>query len=134
MKCTASGIILYRYFDNQPKILGLVALKKFQKQSNGLYDVPKGRLDPGETPIEAAFRECYEETKIRPMKLTSGPFVDGPLSFWIAECNEDPVLAINPETKKLEHLDFKWIDPDTMIENCLDYLKSSIEWAKQELL
>lgn len=34
-------------------------------------DIPKGRIEPGETPIEAAVRELYEETslKISPSEL-----------------------------------------------------------------
>ena len=46
---TASGIIIFRNKNNNPEILGLVALPKHRKRSKGMYDMPKGRIDDGET-------------------------------------------------------------------------------------
>ncbi len=40
----------------------------------GKWDLPKGKIDPGETPEQAALREVSEETGLR--HLTLGPFVD----------------------------------------------------------
>jgi len=31
----------------------------------GLWDIPGGTVEPGETPAEAAVRECWEETRLR---------------------------------------------------------------------
>ncbi len=39
----------------------------------GSWDLPKGKIDPGETPPEAAVREVQEETGIQNIEL--GPFV-----------------------------------------------------------
>lgn len=32
---------------------------------NNFYDLPKGLKDPGETPLQAVVRECFEETSIQ---------------------------------------------------------------------
>ena len=52
-KITASGFIVFRNKNNYPQILALTALPKHRKRSKGKYDVPKGRIDEGETPIQA---------------------------------------------------------------------------------
>lgn len=39
----------------------------------GFWDLPKGKIDPGETPEQAALREVTEETGLR--RLTLGPFL-----------------------------------------------------------
>lgn len=33
-----------------------------RRRSSGWWDLPKGRQDPGESPIETTLRECREET------------------------------------------------------------------------
>ena len=43
----------------------------------GHWDLPKGKIDPGETPEQAAIREVQEETGLR--ELTLGPAL--PASF-----------------------------------------------------
>ena len=130
MKQTAAGIIIFKYLDNNPLFLGLIALKKFQEKSKGIYDVTKGRIDPGETAYEAAKRECYEEARLIPNKIIEGPFISGALTLWLAYCDKDPVILENPEVGHVEHLGYEWVNPDVMLDNCLDYLRPAIKWAK----
>ena len=133
MKVTAAGIVLYRVFQGRPKILGLIALPKFQLQSSGIYDIPKGRLDPGEKPFDAAIRECYEECGITPTRFKCGPNIDGPLATWLAETSGSPKIGFNPSTGLMEHLGYKWLEPDDIVNNCLDYLRPTLIWAKDEI-
>ena len=132
MNVSAAGIILFRNEKNHPVILGLKALPKFRRKNNGTYDIPKGRIDPGETPQQAAFRECYEETGIVPIRIVAGPFIDGPMVVWLGQTDEENVIiAENPETGEKEHESYKWLKPDVIKKNCLDYLKISLDWAEK---
>ena len=133
-KVSAAGIIIFRNENNYPLLLGLKALPKFKKRNRGTYDIPKGRIDPGETPFEAAKRECLEESGIEPERIIAGPFVDGPMVVWLGETSEEEVvIANNPETGEREHEGYQWVKPDDLKKNCLDYLKNSIEWAEKEV-
>ena len=131
--CRAAGIIIYRKKHGENKILGLEALSYLKSRSHGIYDVPKGMIDEGEDPEDCARRECYEETSLRPANFTAGPHKSGMLWLWLAECDETPVLKINPATGQKEHLGYEWLDIDDIIENCLDYLRPSLMWAKKVL-
>ena len=131
---TAAGIIIFRNDNNHPVFLGLKALPRFRKKNRGIYDIPKGRIDPGETPIEAAYRECIEESGIVPLRLIAGPFVDGPLALWLGETDEEDILiANNPESGHKEHEGYTWVNPSFLKKNCLDYLKPSITWAEEKV-
>ena len=131
---TAAGIIVFRNENNYPVFLGLKALPKFRRKNNGTYDIPKGRIDPGETPIQAAYRECLEESGINPDRLIAGPFIDGPLVVWLGETDEEKIIiSKNPETGEREHESYQWLKPEKLRNGCLDYLKPSITWAEKKV-
>jgi len=131
--CRAAGIIIYRRRQDRNELLGLKALPHLQSRSNGIYDIPKGMIDKNETPEDCARRECYEETSLRPATFTAGPHKSGLLWTWLSECDEMPTLKINPTTGQKEHLGYTWLSIDDIIENCLDYLRPSLVWAKKVL-
>jgi len=43
----------------------------FRKKDDGFWSIPKGEIEPGEDPLQAAQREFEEETSVRPQ----GPFI-----------------------------------------------------------
>ena len=97
---SAAGIIVYQ--DHGPDslyFLGLIALPEFQTKNDGIYDIPKGRIDPGETPLQCAIRESHEEASIDITHLDSGPYTYDRLTVWLAESYQEPYIGINPETK-----------------------------------
>lgn len=71
-----------------------------------LWEVPAGSIDRGETPEEAAIRECHEETGLRPARVVAlGTFLATPgycderMLFFRAEGLHDPgaVAARDPD-------------------------------------
>ena len=134
-KISASGIIIFRNKNNNPELLGLIALPKHRKRSKGKYDVPKGRIDQGETPIDAAFRECFEESNLEPKLIIKEPIVNGPLALWIGEVDYDDhvVCHKNPYTGELEHEGYEWLTINDMKNNCLNYLRPFIIKAEKEI-
>jgi|TARA_R110000823_G_scaffold199313_2_gene330460 8-oxo-dGTP pyrophosphatase MutT (NUDIX family) len=125
---TASGIIVFRNNNNNPEVLGLIALPKHRKRSKGRYDVPKGMIDEGETVIQSAFRECFEETHLEPRLISKVPITYGHLVLWLGEVMPDDkiILGKNPYTGKIEHEGYEWLSIKTLKNNCLNYLRPFI--------
>jgi len=131
---SAAGIIVYQnHGADNLFFLGLIALPEFQTKNKGIYDIPKGRIDPGETPLECAIREAKEEALIDITHLDSGPFSYDKLTVWLAESYQEPKIGVNPTTGIQEHLGYEWINAEQMEAQCLDYLKPHIQWARKYL-
>tara|TARA_A100001011_G_scaffold303469_1_gene317499 strand:- start:918 stop:1325 length:408 start_codon:yes stop_codon:yes gene_type:complete len=133
MKCYAAGVIIFKIEENQFKFLGLKALPYFSKRSNGIYDIPKGKIDPGETPFECAKRECFEESGINVQVFVDGPHIHEGLYLWLAESYQKPKICINPHTKQEEHLGYTWLTGEQIEKDCLNYLQPGIKWARKIL-
>ena len=73
----------------------------FAKKDAGYWSIPKGQLDDGEEPFDAAVREFEEETGLTP---------------------EGPFIALTPIQQKSGKLVHAWAfegdcDPDTLVSN-----------------
>ncbi|KAL7307005.1 hypothetical protein TKK_0000754 [Trichogramma kaykai] len=137
------------------RICGLFVLRRkgdsveyllVQKPKKGSWGPPKGRVDPGETDMDTAFRETeeevgydkndlkiYEDTR-REVHIVSKR-KDKIGVFWIAELiDAQKEVRINPA----EHSGFKWLSPqDTqrLILNCLKSLFSDFnQFVREKLL
>lgn len=131
---SAAGIIVYQLqAKNNLYFLGLVALPEFQTKNQGLYDIPKGRIDPGESAIQCAIREAQEEATIDINQIDAGPYVYDRLTVWLSESYQTPYIGVNPSTGIQEHLGYEWIKGEQMEAQCLDYLKPHIRWARNYL-
>jgi len=131
---SAAGIIVYQsHGPNKLYFLGLIALPEFQTKNQGIYDIPKGRIDPGETPLQCAIREAQEEANIDITLLDSGPYTYDRLTVWLAESYQNPQIGVNPITNIQEHLGYEWVKSEQMETQCLDYLKQHIRWARNYL-
>lgn len=88
-----------------------------QKQS-GRWDLPGGRLDPGETPKQCLLREIAEETglAVKPGRL---------LHRWVRYRSDGPDVFLvshrcrlsDPEAKprlSAEHVASRWVDADEL--------------------
>ena len=131
---TAAGIIVYQDLGPENlKFLALLALPEFQTKNKGIYDIPKGRIDLGESPLQCAVREAKEEATIDIVQLDSGPYTFDRLTVWLSESYQIPSIGVNPVTGIKEHLGYKWVNAQEMETFCLDYLKPHIRWARKYL-
>ena len=68
----SAGVLLFRQRDGQTEVLLIKPGGPFWRNKDvGAWMIPKGRVEPGEVPAEAALREFEEETGTR---LTGVPF------------------------------------------------------------
>jgi predicted NUDIX family NTP pyrophosphohydrolase len=68
----SAGVLLFRQRGGQTEVLLIKPGGPFWRNKDvGAWMIPKGRVEPGEVPAEAALREFEEETGTR---LTSVPF------------------------------------------------------------
>jgi predicted NUDIX family NTP pyrophosphohydrolase len=68
----SAGVLLFRERDGEIQVLLIKPGGPFWRNKNaGAWMIPKGRVEAGELPVEAALREFEEETGTR---LTSIPF------------------------------------------------------------
>lgn len=77
---------------------------------SGMWEFPGGKIEPGESPIEALVRECDEELGVRitvdrrigdEVPISAKVF----LTVWTAQ-----IIAGTPEAR--EHAELRWIGPD----------------------
>jgi 8-oxo-dGTP pyrophosphatase MutT (NUDIX family) len=78
MKTSAGFVILSKEKD---AILGCIPWGK-QNRTSRFLDLPKGQIDKGEDPLEAASRELHEETGLKVKNFKDVyPFTNGPVSY-----------------------------------------------------
>lgn len=102
------------------------------------WDLPKGRLEPGETPLEAAIREVREETGLSDLEFAWGdasldtePYAGGKIvRFFIARsAGTDVSLPINPELGRAEHHEFRWASFPVALALTVPRLQRVLRWA-----
>ena len=120
-----AGIIVLRTFSDGVKIL-------FLRTHKGAWDIPKGRLDPGETPFQCALRETYEESGIDDLSFPWGhepvANLEG-LTIYVAKTSQDPIILPNPKSRRLEHASAHWVRAEVATKIAPKYLHHGIEAA-----
>lgn len=108
----------------------LVCQRPVHKRHGGLWEFPGGKLEPGETYLDAAKRELAEELGVEALAVGS------PL-FSIADPGSDFLIEFVPseivgEPRCLEHIDLKWLPVEQLSslqlapsdERFVDFLRS----------
>ena len=81
------------------------------------WDFPKGEVEPGEDPLEAALREVREETSLEALEFHWGhvfretePYARGKVArYYLAVSPSGQVrLPVAPELRRAEHDEFRW--------------------------
>lgn len=84
----------------------LIALRPEEKRHGGLWEFPGGKLDPGETLLEAAQRELQEELGIEvesigaTLRIVHDPGSEFAIHFVEVHTSDSPV--------PLEHTELRW--------------------------
>ncbi len=126
------GVVLARETDEGVRTLMLRAYQ--------YWDFPKGMMEPGEDPLEAAVRELEEETGITGAAFDWGDryFETGPYSrgktarYYLAKTNTElVVIGPNPETGKPEHNEYRWLSFDEAHDVSVPRVREVVRWARQ---
>jgi len=126
----AAGVVIFRAAPTGSWVLLLRAYRN--------WDLPKGRLEPSETPFEAAIREVREETGLSNLDFCWGdesietePYAGGKVvRFYVARSDEGEVsLPINPTLGRAEHHEFRWVSPEEALQLTVPRLQRVLRWA-----
>ncbi len=126
----SAGVIPVRMQEGSWRYLFLRAFRN--------WDFPKGVVEAGEDPLDAAEREAQEETGISDLYFRWGhiyretePYSGGKVArYYIAETAAVEInFSINPEIGRAEHHEYRWVPYSQLRELAPKRLIHIIEWA-----
>lgn len=129
-KRLSAGAVVVR---ETPQGLRFLLLRAFNH-----WDFPKGLVENGEGPREAAIREVREETTIDDLSFPwgdlhteTGPYSRGKTArYYVAKTATSSIsLPLNPETGKAEHSEYRWVDYETALRLVSPRVQPVIQWA-----
>ncbi len=131
IKAFSAGVVPVRLSAEGPRILLLRAYRH--------WDFPKGGVEAGEQPIDAAIREVGEETGITELdfawgleSIDTGPYGPGKVSrYFVALTPEERVvLGINPELGRPEHHEYRWFSIEGAAKRLTPRVLEVLRWAE----
>jgi 8-oxo-dGTP pyrophosphatase MutT (NUDIX family) len=126
----SAGVVVVSVAQRKLKFLLLRAYRN--------WDFPKGLVEAGEQPIDAALREVREETTLDDLSfdwglddIETGPYNKGKISrYYIARSKVTQVLLpVNPELGKPEHHEACWVDFGKALTMVSPRLQPVVQWA-----
>ena len=134
MPLVSAGIVPVRRTADGWLILILRAYKN--------WDFPKGFIDPGETPLQAARREAAEEADLTDLEFPFGevfrdtaPYSGDKIArYYLAETRkEQVVLPVSPELGRPEHHEGRWVSLGEAERRLPPRLQPILAWARTTL-
>ena len=131
-KTLSAGVVIIRGVDVQRRYLLLRSYRN--------WDFPKGVVEPGEDPLQAAIREVEEETALTDLDFAWGheyretaPYGRGKVArYYLAMTKQSEVrLPVNPELGRPEHEEYRWVDFPAAHKLLAARLQLILEWAAQ---
>lgn len=104
----------------------------------GYWDFPKGRVEPGESVLEAAVREVAEETGLTGLGFPWGEsFVEterygqGKVARYYLAVSADGgvTLPVSPELGRPEHHEYRWLPYAEAREFLVERVARVLDWA-----
>lgn len=102
------------------------------------WDFPKGMVESGESPLEAAVREVGEETTLMDLEfpwghgfIDTGPYNRGKKArYFLAKTRIESIhLPINPQIGRAEHSEYRWVSRDEALDLCSPRVARVVDWA-----
>jgi 8-oxo-dGTP pyrophosphatase MutT (NUDIX family) len=130
----SAGVVVARRVDSGWRLLVLRAYRN--------WDFPKGRVEPGEAPLDAAIRETAEEAAISDLAFRWGeaycetaPYRGGKVArYYLAETAQASIiLPVSPELGRPEHHEWRWVNVDEAGRLLPPRLQPILAWAKKRL-
>lgn len=130
----SAGTVVFRRTDRGVRLLVLRAYKN--------WDFPKGRVEPGETELDAAKRECAEETGLADLDFPFGDahkdtlaYAGGKVArYFLAETAQAAItLPVSPELGRPEHHEWRWVSFEEAEELLPPRLAIVLDWVRQTL-
>jgi 8-oxo-dGTP pyrophosphatase MutT (NUDIX family) len=135
---------------NPPMSAGVVVVRKTSEGWRVLllrvynyWDFPKGRVEEGETPLEAARRETREETTLDELEFGWGEqFTDTVpygrdkkiARYFVARTTTEQIsLPVNPALGKAEHHEWRWCNWETAGQLVPERLWPVLRWAEDAI-
>ncbi len=106
------------------------------------WDFPKGTVEPGEAPLDAAIRETAEEAGISDLAFRWGegycetaPYRRGKVArYYLAETAQQFItLPVSPELGRPEHDAWRWVSVDEAERLLPPRLQPILAWAERQL-
>jgi 8-oxo-dGTP pyrophosphatase MutT (NUDIX family) len=106
------------------------------------WDFPKGIVELGENPFEAAKRELFEESGLQKPKFRWGKeFIEterysyGKIArYYVAEVlNEKITIEANPVSGRREHDEYRWVTYDEASKLLVPRVRRVLDWAEAKI-
>jgi bis(5'-nucleosidyl)-tetraphosphatase len=129
-KVLSAGVIVVR---REGDVLRYLLLRAYN-----YWDFPKGLVEVGEEPLEAACREVEEETGLTDLVFSWGhdyqetpPYgQDKVARYYVAETRQDTIiLPVSPELGHPEHHEYRWTSYQEARELLVPRLTRILDWA-----